>query len=215
MTAINVSRIHYPVTTLGPGRRIGIWLQGCSIRCEGCISVDTWATDHGQTTIESLVAAVEPWIDDAEGITISGGEPFDQPAALEVLLRAIRGRTDVDVLVYSGHPFAKIVAWLDRAPELIDAVMSEPYVASAPQTLSLRGSDNQVLHLLTARGRHRFSETQAAPATRKFDVMFDADGTVWLAGVPARDDVRRFREVLRNAGHHVVLSDASGNEATA
>ena len=134
---------------------------------------------------------------------------------MEELLRTLRDRTNVDVLVYSGHPFARIAAWFDRAPELIDALMSEPYVASAPQTLSLRGSDNQVLHLLTARGRSRFAETQAAPATRKFDVMFDADGTVWLAGIPARDDFRRFREVLRNAGHHVVLSDASDNEATA
>ncbi len=214
MTAITVSRVHFPVTTLGPGRRIGIWLQGCSIRCEGCISVDTWASDHGQTTVESLVAAVEPWIDDAEGITISGGEPFDQPLALDALLRALRGRTDVDVLVYSGHPFTRLQAWLERSPGLIDALMSEPYIASAPQTMALRGSDNQLLHLLTDRGRRRFGAIESAPADRKFDVMFDDDGTVWLAGIPARDDVRRFREVLRRAGHQVVLSDAPGAEVT-
>lgn len=39
-----LSRLHFPVTTLGPGRRIGVWFQGCSIRCAGCISRDTWET---------------------------------------------------------------------------------------------------------------------------------------------------------------------------
>ncbi|MCT5046402.1 radical SAM protein, partial [Pseudomonas aeruginosa] len=27
---------------MGTGRRLGIWFQGCSIRCPGCISADTW-----------------------------------------------------------------------------------------------------------------------------------------------------------------------------
>ncbi|WP_461325238.1 4Fe-4S cluster-binding domain-containing protein [Bradyrhizobium diazoefficiens] len=45
---ISVSRIHFPVTTLGPGRRLGIWFQGCSIRCPGCISMDTWMEGAGK-----------------------------------------------------------------------------------------------------------------------------------------------------------------------
>jgi anaerobic ribonucleoside-triphosphate reductase activating protein len=81
MTSIALSRLHFPVTTLGPGRRIGIWLQGCSIRCPGCISADTWAAAQGQTTTEAVVDAIILWLPDAEGITVSGGEPFDQPEA--------------------------------------------------------------------------------------------------------------------------------------
>ena len=213
MTAIAVSRVHFPVTTLGPGKRLGIWLQGCSIRCVGCISVDTWAVNQGETTVESLIAVIEPWIGAADGVTISGGEPFDQPVALEALLRELRRLTGVSVLVYSGHSFQKLSPWLDRNSGLIDALMSEPYIATESQTLALRGSDNQLLHLLTDRGRHSFAAFHEAPADRRFDVMFDDDGTVWLAGIPARDDFRRFRDVLRDAGHHVVLSDAPGIEA--
>jgi anaerobic ribonucleoside-triphosphate reductase activating protein len=37
---IAVSKAHYPVTVLGPGKRIGIWL-GCRIQCKGCVSQDT------------------------------------------------------------------------------------------------------------------------------------------------------------------------------
>lgn len=215
MTRISLSRVHFPVTTLGPGRRIGIWLQGCSIRCAGCISVDTWATDHGETTVESLVTAVESWIGAADGITISGGEPFDQPVALERLLRALRDRTSVDILVYSGHTFRELTPWLAQSPGLIDALMSEPYVEAAPQTMALRGSDNQVLHLLTDLGQTRFDAMVTTPTGRRFDAMFDTDGAVWLAGIPGRDDFRRFRDVLRQAGHHVVTSDAATRDHTA
>ena len=46
---IAINKAHFPVTVLGPGRRIGIWLQGCSIHCKGCVSQDTWAADPGRT----------------------------------------------------------------------------------------------------------------------------------------------------------------------
>ena len=108
MTAsIALSRIHFPVTTLGPGRRIGIWFQGCSIRCPGCISMDTWAPGRGITTIDEVVSAIAQWIPTADGITISGGEPFDQPVALiELLERCVR--SPKQTCSYSpGHPWTK------------------------------------------------------------------------------------------------------------
>ncbi|MGG7582215.1 4Fe-4S cluster-binding domain-containing protein [Rhizobium sp. Nf11,1] len=78
--------MHFPVTALGPGRRIGIWFQGCSIRCPGCISADTWTTGKGTTTLEEVVNTLQPWLPEAEGVTVSGGEPFDQQEALQSLL---------------------------------------------------------------------------------------------------------------------------------
>jgi anaerobic ribonucleoside-triphosphate reductase activating protein len=98
MTSITLSRLHFPVTTLGPGKRIGIWLQGCSIRCPGCISADTWSATEGLTTTEAVIEALLPWLPDAEGITISGGEPFDQPEALQILLRELRCLSPLDIL---------------------------------------------------------------------------------------------------------------------
>lgn len=215
MTPVALSRLHYPVTTLGPGRRIGVWLQGCSIRCPGCISADTWPAEQGLTTTEAVVEALLPWLPDAEGITVSGGEPFDQPEALNVLLRELRRLTPVDILVYSGHPFEALSGWLRENPGLIDVLISEPYDEQAAQTLALRGSDNQRVHLLTELGSARFAsfDRPALPDDRRFDVMFDADGVVWLAGIPARDDIRRLREAMRALGHEVVFSEAKSGEA--
>lgn len=214
MTPIALSRLHFPVTTLGPGRRVGVWLQGCSVRCPGCISADTWAAAQGQTTVEAVIEAVLQWVPGADGVTVSGGEPFDQPEALAALLRELRRRTPADILVYSGHPFEALAGWLRENPGLIDALISDPYDEHAPQTMALRGSDNQRIHFLTELGRARFAtfDRRALPEDRRFDVMFDAEGTVWLAGIPARDDIRHLRDALRALGHEVVFSDAASRE---
>ncbi len=42
---ILLNKAHFPVTVLGPGRRIGLWLQGCTIRCRGCVSQDARPAD--------------------------------------------------------------------------------------------------------------------------------------------------------------------------
>ena len=214
MTPVALSRLHFPVTTIGPGRRIGVWLQGCSIRCPGCISADTWPGARGQTTTEAVVEALLPWLPDAEGITVSGGEPFDQPEALKSLLLELRRLTTVDILVYSGHPFEALTGWLRENPGLIDVLISEPYDERAAQTLALRGSDNQRIHFLTELGTARFApfDRPARPDDRRFDVMFDADGVVWLAGIPARDDISRLGEAMRALGHEVVFSKAKSGE---
>ena len=120
--AIAISRLHFPVTTLGPGRRIGIWLQGCSIHCPGCISKDTWDPDQGWTSVHSVIAAVQHWMPDAQGITISGGEPLDQPVALRVLLQNLRRISDVDVLVYSGYFFNQLTEWLVHLILILTAI---------------------------------------------------------------------------------------------
>jgi anaerobic ribonucleoside-triphosphate reductase activating protein len=210
MTAgIALSRIHFPVTTLGPGRRIGIWFQGCSIRCPGCISMDTWAQGRGITTIDEVFNAIARWIPVADGITISGGEPFDQPKALFELLKRLRLLTEADVLVFTGHPWTKVGEILDASPGLIDALVTGPFDLNRNQTLALRGSDNQELHFLTAMGRARFASFQR-PITeveRTLDIMFDDRGDVWFAGIPGRDDFRRLREMLENAGARLSTSE--------
>lgn len=212
MTRIAISRVHFPVTTLGPGRRLGLWMQGCSIRCPGCISADTWVADRGIIALEKLLQQIAPWLDQAEGITISGGEPFDQPDALAALLIELRARSvDADILVYSGHPLEKIADHVERMAGQIDALITDPYVVDAPQTLALRGSDNQRLHCLTRLGEARFGSIRdALTGQAALDVMFDDDGSIWLAGIPRREDWARLQHRLASLSAKVTTSmDAS------
>jgi anaerobic ribonucleoside-triphosphate reductase activating protein len=205
VTAIALSRLHYPVTALGPGRRVGIWFQGCSIRCPGCISADTWATGCGGTTVAAVLDAVSPWLVDADGITISGGEPFDQPEALAALLRGLRLRSDGDILVYSGYPFDALQPWLDACDGLIDALITGPLRIDQPQTLDLRGSDNQSVHRLTPLGRQRYTDQPMGPP--RLDLMFDSDGSAWFAGIPRRGDLQRLRQLVAVDGHRLAVSE--------
>ena len=208
MTEIAISRVHFPVTTLGPGRRLGIWLQGCSIRCPGCISADTWAEGRGVVPLADLIGRITPWLAEADGVTISGGEPFDQPEALGTLLAAIRTRTAYDILVYSGHAFEALGQHLAGMRGLVDALITDPYLSGAPQTLALRGSDNQRLHCLTPLGEVRFDSLRTdTSAHAALDVMFDDDGTVWFAGIPRRDDWERLQQRLASVGTVVSTSD--------
>lgn len=208
MTSIAISRLHFPVTTLGPGRRIGVWFQGCSIGCKGCISVDTWPSGIGVTTVTDVVAKMSSWAGKADGLTVSGGEPFDQPDALRAVLEGWRALSNGDVLVFSGYEYAVVRPLVDQWPDLIDGLIAGPYDQTQAQTRALRGSDNQTLHRLTPRG-DRFAryERPLNDDDRKLDVMFDADGGVWFAGIPARDDFRRLQRNLRREGHAVQLLD--------
>jgi anaerobic ribonucleoside-triphosphate reductase activating protein len=199
---IYVSRAHFPVTTLGPGRRLGIWFQGCSIRCPGCISLDTWAFGRGRIDLTSLIDSISPWINQADGITVSGGEPFDQVNGLHSLLSEIRVRTSADILVFSGYSLERLPAF-SRFKGLIDALITDPYQTDLPQRLALRGSDNQRLHCLTPLGVDRFArfEREREPADDRLDVAIDEDGTVWMAGIPKRGDLERLVTNLRSLGH--------------
>lgn len=37
-----IARILYPVKVLGPGERIGIWMDGCEHGCIGCSNPELW-----------------------------------------------------------------------------------------------------------------------------------------------------------------------------
>ena len=211
-TWIELNRVHFPVTTLGPGRRIGLWTQGCSIRCAGCVSRDTWeARPEMRVRIAELVERMGPWLAQADGVTVSGGEPLDQPDALRCLLTALRHRFSGDLLVYTGRGSEQVFgrhAWIANAA---DVVISEPYLPSAGASRIWRGSDNQRVHLLTSLGRQRFGEDADArnwQMQRTLDLYVD-DGEVWMAGIPRAGDLQRLRRALRMRGYEAVGSDQS------
>jgi anaerobic ribonucleoside-triphosphate reductase activating protein len=208
MTVVHLSRIHFPVTTLGPGRRVGIWLQGCSIRCPGCISVDTWDASLGDVPINQVFEILDRHVTSADGLTVSGGEPFDQPDALSAILRQWRSRSGTSVLVFTGHEYERVEPWLKSNPGLVDAVMAEPFRSDLPQTLALRGSDNQRLHLLSPVGAEFAQwDRPSVGADRRLDMMIDESGDAWFAGIPARGDLAKLRRALTAAGHSLQTSD--------
>jgi anaerobic ribonucleoside-triphosphate reductase activating protein len=162
--------------------------------------------------VEGLIDHVIASAHEADGLTVSGGEPFDQPDALAALLSAWRATLSASIFVFTGRELEEISGWLERHPGLIDAIMTGPFRSDLPQTLALRGSDNQKLHVLTDAGAEFVEyDREAGVQDRKLDVLFDEAGNAWFAGVPARGEFRKLRRLLESEGHHVVTSDFSAS----
>jgi anaerobic ribonucleoside-triphosphate reductase activating protein len=208
VTDLLLAKAHYPVTTLGPGRRAGIWTQGCTIGCPGCLSRDTWAADPSTAL---PVATVLGWLRSLgplDGVTISGGEPFQQPSALRELLLGVRewAPSGVDVLIYSGYAASRLRRSFGGLLELCDAVVAGPYIERLNPTdggLRWRGSANQRIIPLSDLGRKRYRDAERGDAsyTPHMQVSVE-DDRIFYIGIPRRGDMERLTERLSLSGVH-------------
>ena len=194
--------LHWPVTALGFGRRAGIWFQGCSIECPGCCARDTWRQDDERLT--SLEGLLE-WFDarnseGLDGVTITGGEPFDQPAALTSLLRHLNRRRSngnpFDILVYSGYQRKRVIEIMGGSLVGMDALISAPYVHTRPSA-PLRGSDNQEITGVTELGVRRYGNLAKRQSTLQISVAHDE---LTLLGIPERGDLLLLEKKLEQKG---------------
>lgn len=204
---VSLSRLHHPVTVLGFGTRVGVWFQGCTIGCGDCISHDTWTRGAADEAVP--VADVLAWIQGCgrvDGLTISGGEPLDQPEALTALVDGFRGlhtAVGADVLVYSGNTATALQRRFGDAWRIGDATITGPYLATRPGD-SLRGSSNQEIHPHTRLGQARYGG--AIPAVGRIQVAATG-GQLWMIGIPAPGDMAVMKSRL--AGRGIRLSDTS------
>jgi anaerobic ribonucleoside-triphosphate reductase activating protein len=204
MTGLRVNRMHHPVTALGHGTRAGVWVQGCSIGCRGCASRDTWDAEAGDLlTPAEVVGWLDTLPEPLDGVTVSGGEPFQQPAALTELLNAIgrwRGDRDLDLLVFSGYGWSRLSATPGAAAALgaCDAVVAGPYVEARNTGTPLRGSDNQQIVTLTELGALRYGDP-AGLAPSRMQIAFDGD-RIRIIGIPRRGDLDRLLAGLTARG---------------
>ncbi|MEU8075272.1 pyruvate formate-lyase-activating protein [Catellatospora citrea] len=92
----------------GPGTRFVAFLAGCPLRCLYCHSPDTWHRRNGTpTTVDELtdeISRYERFIKVAGGgVTLSGGEPLQQPAFTREVLRRCHDRGLHTALDTSGY----------------------------------------------------------------------------------------------------------------
>ena len=170
----------------GPGTRFAIWFQGCSLACPGCFNPTTHPVEpRERLAVDELVARILAEGDAIEGVTISGGEPFEQPEALLALSRALRRRAPhLSILVFSGFT-RKEIEMQPLGPALLcelDVLVDGRFAERRPLGRGLRGSANQVVHLLSR--RYQLAEIEAAPVG---EIIIGADGAVRVSGVAPVD----------------------------
>lgn len=197
---LRVARMLSPVTSLGPGRRLGLWVQGCDLGCRGCASRDTWDRAGGTlVAVDELARQIAAVVahDDLTGLTLTGGEPIDQAADLASVVDRVRETADdLDVLVFTGYAPSAARRRGRALWECADTVVAGPYRQDLPSEDPIRASANQVLVQRTELGRRRFAEE---PPQRHLQVCVD-QGDIQLVGLPRPGDLERWRRDLASSG---------------
>ena len=150
-TSIRIAGVIGESIVDGPGIRFTIFTQGCKHHCHGCHNPQTHDFDGGKlVTVESVLEQIRknPLLD---GITLSGGEPFEQAEACSELAKAVHAMK-LNVMTYSGYTFEEILAGMDdrrswkellRETEIL--VDGRFELARKSLLLKFRGSANQRL----------------------------------------------------------------------
>ena len=129
----------------GPGFRFTVFVQGCSHHCEGCHNPQTHDPAGGKDmTTDEIIREMRsnPLTD---GLTLSGGEPFDQSEDCLTLVHAAR-ESGLNVWSYSGYLFEQLLAdeTKSRLLKELDVLVDGPFVLSQRSlALAWRGSRNQ------------------------------------------------------------------------
>lgn len=179
-TLVNLHAVESHSRANGPGERIVLWFQGCTLGCAGCFNPSTHSTALRQmlpiASILERIHAAGPH----DGLTITGGEPFQQSEGLMALLQAVREQTDLSVLVFSGYRREEIERrpWGAACLGLIDVLVDDRYVPALHHGRGLRGSTNQRVHVLTP--RHTLSEIEDTPDG---ELRIDPGGVMTFSGV--------------------------------
>lgn len=189
-------------TVNGPGNRAVVWLQGCDLRCAGCWNPSTHTFDSSRKR-RRTVEEVGAWVlscADIEGVTFSGGEPFQQaPEELRLICEYLRVRQpNLSIGVFTGYTLPELVQgrwrwrtsdgkWTSGDAHLFDqlrqfldfAVCGRFRQTMACQDKPLCGSRNQEVVFFSDRYSHEDLEPQG------YEVNISEDGaTAILTGFP-------------------------------
>lgn len=169
----------------GPGTRFVLWVQGCSIGCKECFNVHTWdAAPKNVISVSDMAKKIldTPGID---GVTFTGGEPFEQSAALAALGHLLR-QNKLTVVTFTGYTLEQIrqknhEGW-NALMSCTDLLIDGPYIHALEANLLWRGSSNQKLHFLT--DRLALQAENYPEGERQVEVHVFPDGKVLVTGFP-------------------------------
>lgn len=104
-------------------------------------------------TVEDILGFLRSPKHEIEGLTVSGGEPFQQAPALGALLQAVRRETSLSILVFSGYTLEELrtIPGAGAALSAIDVLIAGRYRREQHNPSSFLASSNQQAHFLTQR----------------------------------------------------------------
>jgi anaerobic ribonucleoside-triphosphate reductase activating protein len=152
---LRVAKILVGTEAEGPGVRAALWLQGCSLRCAACCNPEMLGDKGGEMHSVSALGGQLWGASQIEGITILGGEPFEQAAGAAALAKEAQ-EAGLSVMVFSGYTLDELQKRKDPAIDDLlshcDLLVDGRYRESEPESeRRWIGSRNQVMHFLSDR----------------------------------------------------------------
>lgn len=148
-TQVRVAGIVKESIVDGPGIRYVVFAQGCRHNCPGCHNPETHSFEGGSLIkIDTIRQQIKnnPLLG---GITLSGGEPFEQAAGFAELVSGIRGMS-LNVMIYSGYTYEEIMSNSGTRPDwgkllgLADILVDGHFIEDKKDyRLKFKGSKNQ------------------------------------------------------------------------
>jgi len=184
-----INKIQYPVYNLGQHKRLGIWVQGCSLNCNGCINQTLWNCEGGESIdVQNLFNWLLLKAEAFDGITITGGEPFEQYEQLIAFLHLIKTKTRLDVCVFSGYYLHELYSkYPDKLfTKYIDYLIDGRY----NEKLQEKDHNKELINQTT----YKFiKEVPYIDETNKFSTNWslkvDEDCKIYMSGLPKIDNL--------------------------
>ncbi|MGN1161476.1 MAG: anaerobic ribonucleoside-triphosphate reductase activating protein [Candidatus Fimenecus sp.] len=133
----------------GPGWRFVVFSQGCRHNCEGCHNPQTHDFNGGyMSDVDRIIGEIkkDPLL---KGVTLSGGDPFEQAENFSVLAKEVHA-LGLDVVTYTGYTFEQLYkgmekneGWRHLLSETDILIDGKFVLAKKSLNCKFRGSTNQ------------------------------------------------------------------------
>lgn len=186
--AYKISRVN------GPGKRFTLWTQGCSKGCVNCFNPETW---NNKNNIVLSTSEIFEMIKDfeLEGVTITGGDPFEQEEELLELLILISSLSlSKGVIVFTGFTYDEIREnkIREKCCDYIDVLIDGRYEDNNRVTDCFKGSSNQNIIYFSSKIKE-----EELIMDQEVEVSL-SDGIISVTGFPSID-----KKFLREFGVRV------------
>lgn len=193
------------INVLGPGRRAVIWVQGCTLQCPNCMSKEMWPRNGGENKdVSGLLTEILGLHPELEGITVSGGEPSLQAAAVGELFAQSQA-CGLNTFLYSGYTLEELQGFPDESVagllQHTDMLVDGRFDETAMGEYLWRGSGNQ--RLINLSGAINLDAYKCLRGKLEFRVK--ADGSFIVIGVPPKGFMHEFRKKMQDKGLQIQM----------
>ena len=176
------------ITNLGIGKRAVYWLQGCSFGCDGCLAIDSHSHKiKNYYDCDKLIDELKPFNNELEGVTISGGEPFEQKENLLYFIKKIKEKyPKFSIMLFTGFTLEQILEkkdeYFNKILSYLDIIIDGKFKKEKRINEPWRGSSNQNIYFLT----NRYSIEDYKKEKIGIDYLIK-DNEIFEVGIPMID----------------------------